>query len=342
MGVRTDLIYVSLLNSTTKRNVFILAVIFCLYTLPAAMAAEPVLIGESSYESFVEGDYVVYTNYSDNPYNKTPKDFYLWNYKGKVLHNYRPPLSNIYLHNISSGETIPVYMSECKSTRPWILNGTIYWYEDRSYQVFYKQGDPNPPAFYIYSVPVENISFEAANNYSLLNPYVMPAGGQEYNESVLSRPNYSSDLIEIVREDGYYSIYYNDPKNGNRTQVVTGMVSEPHPPLLNGDRIFWEDYRTGIPRLFVYDIKTGREYQIAPQVLSSQYDCSVDGDIVSWNSDGEEVYYVNFSGLIEEVQPVETPEKSPEPTEAGTGTMILVFSIIGSIMIFVNVGRKKR
>ena len=321
-------------------NASILAVIICLCAIPSVIAVEPVLIGENSYESFVEGNYIVYTNYSDNPYNKTPKDFYLWTYKGKVLHNYRPPLSNIYLHNISSGETIPVYMSECKSTRPWILNGTVYWYEDRSFQVFYKQGDPNPPAFYIYSVPVENISFEAANNYSLLNPDVMPAGGKEYNESVFSRPNYTSDLIEIVLEDGY-TIYYSDLKTGNRTQVATGMVSEPHPPLLNGDRIFWEDYRTGIPRLYVYDIKTGREYQIAPQ-LFSQYDCSVGGDIISWNTDGEEVYYVNISGLIEEAQPEETPEKSPEPAGAGTETIIIAISIFGSILFLAFAGGKKK
>ena len=99
------------------------------------------------------------------------------------------------------------------------------------------------------------------------------------------------------------------------------------------DRVFWEDYRTAYSQIFVYDIKTGRDYQIAPQPFS-QYDCSVDGDIISWNTNGGDVYYVNFSGLIEEAQPEETPENSPEPTEAGTGTLILPVAVFASLLLF--------
>lgn len=333
----------SFLNGALTRIAFVLAVIFCMYTLPAVTAAEPVYIGGSSYGSFVDGDYIVYTNFCDDRFNRTPDRNPHGVYWGEVLYQFIFAIPNIYIHNISSGETIPVYKSEGKSTDPWIINGTVYWHEDRSLDAFYMGGDPNPPGSYIYSVPVGNISREAAENYSLLNPDVIPAGGPEYNECIRSRPNHTTNLTEFVPEDGNYSIYYNDPDTGNRTLVAAGLFSKPHHlPQINDERIFWEDYRTGIPRLYVYDIKTGRDYQIAPEVLSSQYECSVDGDIIAWNSDGGDLWYENFSGLIEEVQPEETPEKIPEPTEAGTGGLIVPVSISASIFFFAFAGGKKR
>lgn len=311
---------------------FTLAIIFCFYLATAVSAEEPVLIGENSYESFVEGNYIVYTNFTDDPYNERPVDIYRYGvYKGRVLHGHGIPLSNIYLHNISSGETIPVYRSECKSTRPWILNGTICWFEDRSYQVFYKQGDPNPPGYYIYSVPVGNVSCKAADNYSLLNPEAVPFGNEKYNELILSIPNYTTDLVETVPEKGYYSMYYHSPKTGNRTRVAEGLFFEPYPPQIIGERIFWEDTRTGNPHLYVYDIKSEREYEVAPQVFA-QYDCSVDGDIISWNTFSGDVYYSNFSGLIEEIPPEETQENSPKTTEAGV-TLLIPAAALGAFLL---------
>lgn len=311
--------------------------------MPAVSAAEPVLIGEYSYESFVEDDYIVYTNFSDDPYERTPEGTYWGVYNGMVRHGNRLPLSNIYLHNISSGETIPVYMSECKSIGPWIENGTIYWYEDRSYQVFYKRGDPNPPGYYIYSVPIGNISVEAAENYSLLSPDVRPAeAGAGFDKSTPSRPDFSSGFIETVQENESYHIYYNDPETGNRIEIAEGQYFEYlHPPQLIDGRIFWEDYRSGNSQLYVYDLSSGQDYVIAPQVFS-QYDLSVDGDIISWNTYGGDVYYADFSGLIEEIPPEEAPVKSPEPTESGAGIAVLVISISASILIFTAAGDKKR
>ncbi|MBN1432573.1 MAG: hypothetical protein JW931_07340 [Methanomicrobiaceae archaeon] len=304
-------------------------------------AGKLTLIGEKSYEPFVEGNYIVYTNFSDDPFDRDPELISNGLEKGRPVFYHHLPLSNIYLYNISSGETTPIYKSGCRSIIPWIDNDTVFWFEDKRSPVFSDLRDPNPLGFYMYSVPLEAISFDAAEDYRVLNPDIINVNpAVTYNESLRIFPHFSSDSIKVVPDGPDFLMDYTDPSTGNITIITTGHFLDIAYPQLYDDKIFWEDYRSGQSQLFVYDIKTGREYQVAPQEFT-QYDCSVDGDIVSWTTYGGELYYTDISGLIEEIPPEETQEKIPKPTEAGAGIVLIPAATLGAFLLSRKTGGNK-
>lgn len=292
---------------------FISAIIISSFFLPIASAGGSVLFSQgNSYDSYVNGNYIVYTNYSDDPYGRVP----VWGEqyqnaitRGKGNFLTVDSIGNIYLYNLSSNVTIPVYKSGWRSGFPWIENDTIYWYESTIDHIIFKD-DPTPRDIYLYSVPVERISYEAAENHSLLNPNVTVARENNWDFLEIKRPEFSSDLIEVVpARDGSSDLfmYYTDPPSGNKTLIASGFYVDYASPQIYDGRIFWEDCRSGFSQIYVYDIETGHEYQVAPQPFS-QYDCSVDGEIVSWTTYGGDLYYTNISGMIGKEQPVNSSE----------------------------------
>ncbi|WOF16262.1 hypothetical protein F1737_05825 [Methanoplanus sp. FWC-SCC4] len=289
-----------------------------------ASAGEPVLFSEGhSYDPYVSGDYIVYTDFKDDPFGREP----VWGRYGIVRGKpgFRPiPIGNTYLYNISSNETSPVYKSVCRSSFPWIEDDTVYWYEDRFSPAYYDPGDPNPADLFIYSVPIERINPQTAENYSLLKPDVSPGREILYGFNEIKRPEFSSNLTEVVQGDTGTSdlyMYYIDPDSGNKTLLASGPYLEYACPQLYGDRIFWEDCRLGYSQIYMFDLKGNQEYLIAPQYFS-QYDCSVDGNIVAWTTYGGDLYYTNISGMVEE----KTPEKNLKQTKPiKSGNHLLFF-----------------
>lgn len=307
-------------------------VITLLFTVPGSSAAEPVLFSQGdSYDPFVKGDYIVYADFSDDPYErKFIDDPSHGVFRGRADFLGSRPIGNIYLYNISSGGTAPVYIAPWRSALPWIENDTVYWYENRIVYTTYDPKDPNPAGIFIYSVPIERIGYETAENYSLLNPVVTAAGKE------MERPDFSSDSIEIVHGTNGTSdlfMYYTDPSSGNRTLIASGFnIDSAYPQLYDG-RIFWEDYRSGYSQIYVYDLGTGREYPVSPQPFS-QYDCSVDGDIVSWTTYGGDLYYTDISGLIEKDQPEEN--NGTGTPESGLPALVIPVSILVSMAVLKN------
>lgn len=298
----------------------------------AVSAGKLALIGEKSYEPFVEGNHIVYTNFSDDPYDRDPELIRYGLERGRPIFYHHLPLSNIYLYNISSGKATPVYKSGCRSIIPWIENDTVFWFEDKRSPVFSDLKDPNPPGFYMYSVSLEEISPSAAENYSLLNPGVNEANqAVTYNESLRISPDFSSEMIQIVNDGQDFRMVFTDPPKYNMTLIASGNFLHFSYPQLYDERIFWEDYRLGHSQLYVHDLKTGRDYQVAPQELA-QYDCSVDGDIVSWTTYGGDLYYTNISGLIEKEEPENTGNN--RTPEYGPETVIFPAAILISLAIY--------
>jgi len=307
------------------------------FAASTASAAEPVLFSQgNSYDTYVNGNYIIYTDYSDDPYGRVPgwHDHYHTAIKrGKGNFLAVESIGNIYLYNISSNETIPVYKSGWRCGFPWIENDTVYWYESTLDYIVFKD-DPTPRDIYLYSVPFEIISCEASENHSLLNPNITVAREHPWDFLKLKRPDYSCDSIEIIRADDGTSdlfMYYNDSSTGNMTLLASGFYVDYANPQIYDGRIFWEDCRSGYSQLYVYDIKTGREYQVAPQEFA-QYDCSVDGDIVSWTTYGGDLYYKNISGLIEKEEP-EGSGNNQIP-ESGPDTVIFPAAILISLAVY--------
>ncbi|MBN1432572.1 MAG: hypothetical protein JW931_07335 [Methanomicrobiaceae archaeon] len=313
------------------------------FAVSTASAAEPVLFSQgNSYDTYVNGNYIIYTDYSDDPYGRVPgwhDHYHTAITRGKGNFIGVNSIGNIYLYNISSNKTIPVYKSGWRSGFPWIENDTIYWYESTMDYIVFKD-DPTPRDIYLYSVPFERLSYEASENHSLLNPNITVAREHPWEFLELKRPDYSTEQVEVVQaEDGTSDLfmYYNDSSSGNRTLIASGFyINYANPQIYNG-RIFWEDCRSGYLQIYVFDIRSGREYQVAPQEFA-QYDCSVDGDIVSWTTYGGDLYYINISDLIEKEEPEDTgnnlnPESGPE-------TVIFPAAILISVAIFARRGRK--
>lgn len=289
-----------------KRDLFIIlmpvfAVVILILFFPPVSAGETVLFAEGhSYDPYVSGNYIVYTDFKDDPYGNHPE----WKRYGIIRG--KPPLrllsrGNIYLYNISSDETIPVYKSVCRSSFPWIENGIVLWYEDRVSPAYYDPGDPNPYELLLYSVPLGRISNETADNYSLLNPDVTSAWEFSYNYRKIRRPDFSSNMTEVVHGDTGTSdlyMYCTDPDSGNKFLIASGPYVDYASPQIFGERIFWEDSRSGYSQIYMYDLKNGEEYHICPQNFA-QYDCSVDGDIVAWTTFGGDLYFTDISGLTE-------------------------------------------
>jgi beta propeller repeat protein len=334
----------SFLNGALTRIAFTLAVIFCLYAIPAVTAAEPVLFSQgNSYDPYVLGDCIVYNDFSDDMYGREPawkesSRYGITRGRGYFLES--NSAGNIYLYNISSNETIPVYKSDWRSAFPWIENDTIYWYESTLDSIVFKD-DPTSRDIYLYSVPVERISPVGAENHSLLNPNVTVARENKWEFLKIKCPDYSSDSIEIVHAGNGTSdllMYYTDPSSGNRTMLASGYYVDYASPQIYDGRIFWEDYRSGYSQIYVYDIETGREYQVAPQPFS-QYDCSVDGDIISWTTYGGDLYYTNISGLIGKEQP-ENGSASGTP-ESGPGALLAPFAAFAGMAVSVIRGKNR-
>jgi beta propeller repeat protein len=129
-------------------------------------------------------------------------------------------------------------------------------------------------------------------------------------------------------------MYYTDLKTQNKTLISSGHFLDYAYPQVYGDKVFWEDYRTGHSQLYVYSLENNREYQIAPQYFS-QYDCSVDGDIAAWTTYGGDLYYTNISGLIEKKISVNSSEPVSGPPESGLDMAISLFAISTAFLILV-------
>lgn len=322
--------------SVKFKLIFVAFIIILSSIVPFVSAGDPVMFSEGdSYDSYVSGNYIVYTDLKDDPFGREPEWYRYGIVRGKPNFFKDLPIGNTYLFNISSNTTTPVYKSVCRSISPWIKDDTVYWYENRLSPAYFDSDDPNPLDIFLYSVPIERINYQAAENYSMLNPNVTLSRKSGYNYSERKRPMFSSDLIEVVHSNDKTSdlfMYYTDPDIGNKTLIASGPYLCYASPQLYGDRIFWEDCRSGYSQLYVYSLKTGREYQIAPQYFS-QYDCSFDGDIVAWTTYGGDLYYTNISGLIDE----KSSENSYEPVsgseESDIDTVILIFAISTAILI---------
>ena len=195
------------------------------------------------------GDLVVWEDYRDDPLGS-------WASPGNRN-------SNIYLHDLSSGDTVRLTHNDSSQVNPDIWENYVVW-ED------YRNGDPD-----IYLLDLDHPEEPLR---------ITPDGAQK-------RPRIHGGRVvwEDYRDDhSYGDIYMYDIITGVETSISTEKTIQ-RAPSIYGDRIVWMDYRNfwdgAYPSMaadiFIYDIAQGIEWPLA-EGERHQRDPSIYQDTVVW------------------------------------------------------------
>ncbi len=227
------------------------------------------------------------------------EDLVVWeDYRDDPLGSWATPgnrNSNIYLMNISSGETVRLSQNDSSQVNPDIWENYVVWEDHRN-------GDPD-----IYMIDLDDPEDEIR--------ITDDQGSQK-------RPKIHGGKIvwEDYRENDFGDIYMYDIATGTESPVSTERAIQ-NSPYIHGDRVVWTDYRNFWAGeytqmradIFVYDISTEEEFAVAEGDVN-QNRPSIYKDTVVWTeySEGTNNIYMRIIGEEKQIISAEsTSEQSP-------------------------------
>lgn len=185
-----------------------------------------------------------------------------------VWEDWRTGDSDIYLHDLTTGKTVPIAKGPGDQAHPAISGSLVVW-ED------WRGGDADVLL------------------YDVTNGTTTPIGQGPGNQAF---PSISNRMV--VWEDdvgGDFDIVLHDLES-QETWVLTGD-GEQGQPQISGTRVVWEDDRFGNSEIYVYDLTTKQERRVTDHPAEQIFP-DIEGDFVAWVDfrNGEEnIYMFNLS-----------------------------------------------
>ncbi|GEM_PF-1488507 len=177
-------------------------------------------------------------------------------YEDKVVWTEYDSLWDIYMHDLSTGETKKVVVNAAEQDSPYIYQDKIVWSD-------WRNGNPD---IYLYDISTDQEKQITTNTAYQVSPSI-------YQDKIIWE-----DWRNVTRDIYLYDLTLNQEK-----RITTNWANQEYPAIY-GDKIVWQDYRNGNYDIYLYDLTLNQEKRITTNNANQEYP-AIYGDKIVWQDD---------------------------------------------------------